>query len=491
MKRTFFFRHFLVALLLVFSSRGEVVAQSKSDLPGSDLPEVDIPYPQIGQVRPRHARDVQASPWSVGGETLDRDFANYAAYKEYLGPLGVKMIRLQTGWAKTEQSPGIYDFAWLDTIVNDVVRQEVKPWLQLSYGNPLYPGGGGVGLGDGIPTSEEALAAWDRWVETSVARYRDRTDVWEIWNEPDTGNGPEPEDYADLYIRTAEIIRNQQPEAHLYALALAHIGDTLYLDAFLSRLQDRGKLPLLDEITHHGYDLRPEDSYAPLARLKAVAARYSGRVTFRQGEQGAPSTRIPGFALRNYDWTEISQAKWILRRMLGDIGHDVPSLVFTMADLRYISGEDRQDTVLNTKGLLATDRDLNVLYAKPSYYAVQHLASVIDQPVEGIRTFTLEGPDPATTTAYAFRRADGVPVVALWQSAHVPSNDLTPLRVEVTLRGVSFDEPVCVDLLSGRVYRIPEEDTSIAGDRVSISNFPLIDVPLLITEKTALETMIK
>ena len=95
--------------------------------------------------------------------------------------------------------------------------------------------------------------------------------------------------------------------------------------------------------------------------MKQVVAQYADSVGFRQGEQGAPSTNIPRFALNNHDWTEVSQTKWILRRMLGDIGHGVPSLVFTMADLRYLLGENGQDTVLNTKGLLATDYNLNVL----------------------------------------------------------------------------------------------------------------------------------
>ncbi len=55
-----------------------------------------------------------ASSWSIGGETLDRDFAVYNNYKKYLGPLGAKAIRLQAGWAKCEKTQGVYDWAWLD-----------------------------------------------------------------------------------------------------------------------------------------------------------------------------------------------------------------------------------------------------------------------------------------------------------------------------------------------------------------------------------------
>ena len=451
----------------------------------AERPRVAVSYLKIGEVAPKHARDIRASPWSVGGETLDRDFADYDAYKEYLGPLGVKMIRLQTGWAKTEQQKGVLDFTWLDPIVNDAARQGVKPWLQLSYGNPTYEGGGEPALGGGIPTSEEALAAWDRWVRASVERYRAQTDVWEIWNESDLArSGVTPEAYADLYIRTAEIIRDIQPEAHLYALAIARIDETGYLEGFLRRLQEKDKLHLLDEITYHGYKMRPEDTYPLVKKFQEVGARYSDRVTFRQGEQGAPSTNIPSFALRNYDWTEISQAKWIVRRMLGDIGLGVPSLVFTMADLRYLLGENGQDTVLNTKGLLATDLDLHVLRPKASYYAVQHLASVIDQPVEAIANFSAASKAQRAITAHAFRKEDGATVATLWFSDQQPDNALTTQPLDVTLRGVTFEEPVYVDLLSGQVYEIPKVNWQKQADGMLLRQLPLLDMPVLITEKT-------
>jgi hypothetical protein len=448
--------------------------------------QIDVPYAAIGQITPKHARDITASPWSVGGETLDRDFASYDNYKKYLGPLGVKMIRLQTGWAKTEQQPGVYDFRWLDPIVANAVSQGVKPWLQLSYGNPAYTGGGDAGLGGGIPTSKEALAAWDRWVAAMVVRYRDQTDVWEIWNESDLERAEvSAEAYADLYVRTAEIVRDLQPEAHLYALAIAHIDHTDYPESFLKRLQEKDKLHLLDEITYHGYKMRPEDSYPLAEKFKQVVAQYVDGVTLRQGEQGAPSTNISRFALNNHDWTEVSQTKWILRRMLGDIGHGVPSLVFTMTDLRYLLGENGQDTVLNTKGLLATDYDLNVLRPKASYYAVQHLASVIDQPVTRVDDFALKSETGEEITAHAFRKEDGSPVVALWFPSDIPSNTLKPQAVTLTLSGVHFNEPVYIDLLSGKVYEIPKTDWQLNSDgTMRFTQLPVLDLPVLITEKT-------
>ena len=44
-----------------------------------------------------------------------------------LAALGVRRVRLQSGWARTERSRGSYDFAWLDGIVGDLAAIGVEP----------------------------------------------------------------------------------------------------------------------------------------------------------------------------------------------------------------------------------------------------------------------------------------------------------------------------------------------------------------------------
>src|SRR3990172_3568750 len=61
---------------------------------------------QIGWIATRHAREIKSSDWSVGCETLDRDQAKFNVYKDYVGELGAKHARLQSGWAKCEQQKG-------------------------------------------------------------------------------------------------------------------------------------------------------------------------------------------------------------------------------------------------------------------------------------------------------------------------------------------------------------------------------------------------
>ena len=50
---------------------------------------------RIGTLRPRSVGEIRGSNWTLGCETLDRDFAIFDEYKSFLAPLGIKTIRLQ------------------------------------------------------------------------------------------------------------------------------------------------------------------------------------------------------------------------------------------------------------------------------------------------------------------------------------------------------------------------------------------------------------
>src|SRR5215212_7882149 len=369
-----------------FSSRrlaGAVVVCFGSLLAAQEItPTNGITFPVLGKVAPRAARDIASSPWSIGGETLDRDFASYPAYKRYLGPLGAKGIRLQTGWAKCEKQPGVYDWAWLDAIIDDAVGQGLRPWLELSYGNKIYPGGGDTGLGGGFPSSPAALAAWDNWVRALVTRYKNRVGEWEVWNEPDlnsAGTAPAPA-YVDLYVRTASIIRALQPTARVWALALAHKVE--YADEFLAGMKAKGKLELIDAITFHGYPRNPDDTTL-VDRLRAVVAKHGGPIELRQGETGAPSRYQENFALAKIAWTENTQAKWDLRRLLAHRAKDVPMNLFTISDMHYTQpngSKSGSDGVLrmNYKGMLGTNPDKTISHVKAVYPAAQTVFTIFD-----------------------------------------------------------------------------------------------------------------
>ena len=92
---------------------------------------------KTGQVKARHARDIAFSRIGIGFEKLDRNVFDPEKAYDPVAALGVKWVRIQSGWARTEKEKGRYDFSWLDAIVDNLVSRGLKPWLCLGYGNGL------------------------------------------------------------------------------------------------------------------------------------------------------------------------------------------------------------------------------------------------------------------------------------------------------------------------------------------------------------------
>ena len=91
---------------------------------------LNVPFTYLGTIRPRAASEIKASNWTVGCEGLDRDFDDFTKFRHVIEPLGIKTIRLQAGWAKTEKTPGKLDFAWLDEIVDYAVGHGINVLLE-------------------------------------------------------------------------------------------------------------------------------------------------------------------------------------------------------------------------------------------------------------------------------------------------------------------------------------------------------------------------
>jgi hypothetical protein len=453
-------------------------------------PTTGIEYPVIGKVKPRHARDITSSPWSIGGETIDRDFTVYENYKRYLGPLGAKGIRLQAGWAKCEKQKGVYSWEWLDAIVDDAVAQGVRPWLEFNYGNTIYKGGGDTGLGGGLPSSPEALAAWDSWARALVERYRDRVHEWEVWNEPDINraNTATVAAYIDLYIRTATMVRELQPNSRIWALGLA--GNIDYAARFLAGMKERGKLDLVDAITIHGYPRNPDDT-ANIDHLRAAIAKHNRPIEVRQGETGAPSKHQENFALRNISWTENLQAKWDLRRMLAHHAKDVPFNLFTMSDMHYTQYHSGPEGVLrmNYKGLLATNPDQTIAYVKPVYHGAQTIFAIFDDTVKRIPKypFTSTFLRAVALAGYRSETKSGAQIVSVYFNDAPPAEANGVTRGDLTFAAGRFADPVLVDVRTSTVYALPKDAwTANASGGVTFRALPVYDSPMLIAERAAL-----
>ena len=451
---------------------------------------------RIGTIRPRSTSEIKSSNWTIGCETLDRDYADFDQYKRFLKPLGIKSCRFQGGWAKCEKEKGRYDFSWLDRLVDYAIENGIVPMLETGYGNPIYPGGGGWDLAGGFPTSEEGLAGWDAWVDAYTKHFKGRVKDWLMWNEPDIGKPKKtPEAIAAFNVRTAKIVRRNIPDARIAGLSLAHNDPQLLEDCLKAMGPD---VALFDSIIYHGYAPAPEMSYEKVEAQKAVLARYCPAAKLRQGENGCPSEMATRFALSFIPWSEYSQAKWDMRRMLGDLGHDVESSVFTICDFNHTGRE------INLKGLLRANGSKKVIAVKRAYYAVQNVASVFDDSLTRVADAGF-GTKDNTICTYEYARADGSRVFVFWECADVTEADkehypLLPVGQFVPVykrpgdsfatrphsfrwTGEPLKEPVWVDLLTGGVYEFPKEDQIVHSDGITFVNVPVYDSPCLLAER--------
>ncbi|MGB3850534.1 MAG: beta-galactosidase, partial [Tunicatimonas sp.] len=431
---------------------------------------------------------IVANNWSIGAETMDRDLINFDSWKDHLGPLGTKQVRLQGGWARCEKEKGVYDFAWLDEVIDHARAEGVEPWLQTSYGNPIYEGGGGIHLSAGFPTSDVALTAWDNWVTAMAQRYQDKVRIWEIWNEPDNKGKNSAEDYTALYVRTAEIIRSIIPDATLYAISLASSGEKgrNYIDTFLRTLQAQDKLHLVDEITVHGYTYNPSEVYPRYEMMQQIIANYSDRITLRQGELGCPSEEQTIYALRNYPWTELSQAKWVVRKMMGDLGRDIPSSYFLIIDVVYTHDHDQlMDTPKrNTKGLIKSDLDRNFVALKESYGAYQHTTAIFDHRLKRIPNYAYTVDSDSSLSVFAYQSKFDRQVVVLWKDSQNPTNSNAKSPMTFEFPAGNFDTPVLVDLRTGQVYELTASSWKKNGTHYTFENIPVYDSPVLIADQS-------
>jgi len=491
-------KYFLLALIFVQTNLSAQKIDTSAKRVVTNL-KIDLPF--LGSVQSKSTNEIDSNNWIIGCETLDRDFADYNQYKEYIAPLGIKLLRMQAGWAKTEKVKGQYDWAWLDEIINDATSRGLKPWLQTSYGNSLYKGGGGTNLGAGMPLSAEALDAYNKWVAAMVTRYKSKVVDWEIWNEPNFGDNiiNTPELIADFNIRTAEIIKKIQPAAKISGLALGHIG-LEYAERFFKRIAQKKKGKLFDNMTYHDYVYNPDANYLEVYKLNQALQKYLPGMKLRQGENGAPSAGGSGRgALWDYEWTELTQAKWDTRRMLGNLGHDIECSIFGLIEMAYTNGPINR---LNYKGIIKSDSTKKVIRPKVAYYAIQNVTSIFDNSLERIKNLQFThniGGAAVTENKYAYTTDRSLAVYGyqhkttkkqlytVWMDENIPTDNNQTKLQSFTFSNADFDNPVLVDIITGNVYEISSSKISKKGNSTTLKDIPVYNAPIIIADKSLIK----
>jgi hypothetical protein len=234
--------------------------------------------------------------------------------------------------------------------------------------------------------------------------------------------------------------------------------------------------------------------------MKAMLAKYGPGVKLRQGENGAPSAGGAGRgALWDYDWTELSQAKWDIRRMLGNLGHDIECSIFGIIEMAYTNGPINR---MNYKGIIQSDTTKKAIRPKMAYYAIQNITSVFDNSLERIsdliHSYNLEGAGSdeyrfskqtdRSLSVYGFQnKSTKKQVYAIWMDEGIPLNTNTLKMETFSFTNGNFENPVLVDMLTGVIYEIPAGQWSKKGNTITFKNIPVYDSPILIADKSLIK----
>ena len=424
---------------------------------------------KLGKLKTLPSAAIKASPLSVGYETLDRQHFDPNKTYALAAQLGVKWARCQTGWARCEKTRGVYDFAWLDEVVDGLLKIGIQPWFNLGYGNPLYtPKADATAVG-WVPVFDEAtMAAWKAFTAKIAEHFKGRVTHWEIWNEPNiTGfwkpGKPDAASYVKLVEQTAPIIRERALGAIIIGGAFAGIPMG-YFEACL----DAGLAKQVDRISFHPYRPSPEKGYEDeIAKMRDLLEKHgAAHVKLWQGENGCPSQKGGAGALREVEWNEARQAKWLTRRILCDLRQEVElTNYFLIVDLVGYRGST------NWKGLLrGTDYT-----PKPAYFAYQNLCALFDVETRRLKiTFKIEGAEGTQTLAAGFTRR-GQPLVAYWAVESL-TQDVPPKKVRIVLgeqEKAKMPNPALLDPLTGQIYKV-----------ASLDALPLADFPLILADQS-------
>jgi len=236
---------------------------------------------------------------------------------------GAKWGRVFVRWDFVEPQPGSYDFARMDELIDLYVGQHMRILGVLGEKMPAWAATPGP----------EQYAAFRKFVEATVRRYRGKIEYWDLFNEIDNKryhllaqaykNGAAAgAENADLEWLRAIIagVRSADPQARTVGCSTGSSGRFL---PYHQRVFDAGLLKDLDIVALHPYmHVAPElkdGTFTFLGQIDALeelVGRYhttkpiwSTEANYILGRAGEPDVTVPGM-------DEHTQAEFVVRTNL-------------------------------------------------------------------------------------------------------------------------------------------------------------------------------
>lgn len=478
-----------------------------------------IPFEKVGEIIPKSSSEITSSPFGIQAGTLEDSLVARAA------EIGVKWTRLGTSWPSIEKEKGVYSWEETDKAFKVALKNGITPFITIGGGNELYsklttyddPKLAEIyGYRPEPPINDPmAMEAFLNFTRATVERYKDRIDYWEVWNEPNHRNywGAEPDgiEYGELLVQTAKLIKEVDPGSKVIGGSMAGI-DPEFTEDFLSVGSDK----IIDIISYHNYGAVPEERIYAAIDLWEIINKYKPEMELWQGECGYPSHSSTRDFRGRAPWGLNIQAKWLLRQSFVDTYYckatlsNYFKLVHTSgkgdkqarSNLRPIDKilgfPERGGSRVRTKGVnekcLLTNPDFE---RKPGFYAYQNLCAVWNpgykpNPVEYSIEIVDEGifygiseddAFPSVALVTTFTDDEGNNLVAWWLPWNMQEYIPELAKINISLPGINFEDPVLLDPLNGEVFEMEIKKTDSG---CLLSEIVLADYPLIMVEKSTI-----
>ncbi len=434
---------------------------------------------------------------SIGFECIDRDVFKTEMCYEPLGKTGIKHARCQTGWCKCEKQKGVYDFGWLDDVVDNLICRSIQPWFCVSYGNTIYMDDvsnewavGCVPLLYGV----DVMEAWKSYARALAKHFSGRVSHFEIWNEPDGEHfwypeKPDATQYAAFVAITGNEIKAIIPDAKIGACVSGFYFD--YIEKFAQSISSSN----LDFYCYHAYSKSPESNYTENVNyIKKIFSKYGlGSVELWQGESGYPTWFPDNHWLRPKSQScERRQAVWQLRRYFLEASLGIKrSSFFQIADM----WERPYHTATEIRPKPAAHGILNgITYTpKKSCETLGRLACFFDGSVTAADGYCRMGYDDDERNNYMHRyyifKKEGRPIYAYYipLDIELDTENGNGLWIDISTIGFErgIDRPVLIDMLSGEVFEL--KPSYVQGSTIKFEELPYADYPMVICDISAIQ----
>ena len=452
-----------------------------------------IEMKKLGSLKIRASSEIKESRIGIGFECLDRDLYKPEKCYDLFAKTGAKFARCQTGWAKVERIKGVYDWAWLDDVIDNLIKRGVTPWFNVGYGNPIYMPDANNPTAVGFPPTnygDEVVTAWLDFCRALATHFKGSVIHFEIWNEPDDVNFWQPKvpdgaEYGRLVKITGDAIKSVIPDAKIGACSSRSKAE------FLRPLFDTATPDGLDFFCAHNYDRQlefGEKSVNYSVTHELIEAHGMKKTEFWMGECGHASWHPEGHWLYPFGGgSEHRQAVWYLRRALYDFRQNLRLTCFYIiadpweqAYVTATTNERKHPAYGILNGLTYTPKLAHTaLSCLANLLGGDELPTLSDIPVTLSAPMTSDMPCPLSVS---FIR-NGCEAVAYWLPYPIEKECGVTGKCSITFdQGSKIQSPVLIDTLSGEVFEVEyDRATKVA------SGLPIGEYPFVICDSSAIE----